>query len=218
MKYTRKYFKENMPKWKRDKDPILVRIFYRPVSFCLSAWCANHDVNANTVSYFSILIGVLSCALFLIHNYTTNVIAAALINVWLLLDCTDGNLARSYKRQAFGEFADGISSYILVSLLCTTISLSVYYQGGIVINKGNPWIIIVGAFASLSDTLMRLIYQKYKMTERELSDEGVLKIEKDVIKDHAEVSNIKVRIKQELGIGGLLPIAILLAAFFLPWI
>jgi len=51
-----------------------------------------------------------------------------------------------------------------------------------------------------------------------LSDEGVLKIEKDVIKDHAEVSNIKVRIKQELGIGGLLPIAILLAAFFLPWI
>lgn len=33
MKYTAKYFKDNMPEWKRKKDAFVVQKFYRPLSF-----------------------------------------------------------------------------------------------------------------------------------------------------------------------------------------
>ena len=214
MKYTAKYFKDSMPEWKRKKDPILSRLFYRRVSFSLAAALANLNVSANTVSYFSALVGIVACACFLPSSWVCHIIGAALINLWLILDCTDGNLARSVKSQPFGEFADGISSYILVGLMCSAMGVAVFHEGGKLINPGYFWIIYIGALASSADTLMRLIYQKYKATEREMADKGIIQIEKDVRTDHSQVGNLRVRIEAELGIGGLLPIAILFASIF----
>lgn len=214
MKYNAKYFKEGMPEWKRKKDPILSRIFYRRVAFSVAAFAANRKISANTVSYFSAVIGIIACLCFLPANHGVHILGAVLINVWLILDCTDGNLARSVKSQPFGEFVDGISSYILVGLMCTMMGIAVYFEGGLFIPKGSPWIILIGALASSSDSLMRLIYQKYKNTERNLADKGVVEIENDVRTDHSQVGSFRVRIEAELGIGGLLPIAILLAAIF----
>ena len=125
--YTPKYFKDSIPDWKRKKDPFLSRLFYRPLSFLIASFCVNNRINANTVSYFSAGVAIIACASYIIPYYGFHVLGAILINIWLILDCTDGNLARSYKKQPFGEFADGISSYILVGLMCTTISFSVYY-------------------------------------------------------------------------------------------
>ena len=214
MKYSPKYFKENMPEWKRKKDPVLSRIFYRPISFVLASICAEFGIMANTVSYFSALLAIASCICFLIPNFTVQVIGAALVNVWLILDCTDGNLARSVKQQPFGEFADGISSYILVALLCTCMGVTVYYNGGLLVEKEWFWIILIGAFASTADTLMRLIYQKYKNTERDMADKGIIQVENDVRTDHSQVGSLRVRIESALGIGGILPVAILLGQIF----
>lgn len=108
MKYTMKYFKEDMPEWKRKKDPPLSRIFYRPAGFLLAAAFSNAGVSANTVSYISLVEGVLACGLFLPDHYVCRVAGAALVNLWLVLDCTDGCIARSVRAQPFGEFADGI--------------------------------------------------------------------------------------------------------------
>ena len=214
MKYTAKYFRDDMPEWKRKKDPILSRIFYRRIAFGTAAIAANIGISANTVSYFSAIVAVCACLCFLSANQLLHIIGAVLINIWLILDCTDGNLARSVKSQPFGEFADGISSYILVGLMCTMMGIAVYFEGGAVVPAGSPWIILVGALASSSDSLMRLIYQKYKNTERDMADKGIVKIENDVRTDHSQVGNLRVRIEAELGIGGLLPLAILIAAVF----
>lgn len=212
--YTPNYFRNNFPEWKRKKDPLLTRFLYRPLSFVTASICAKNEINANTVSYASFLIAIIACLLFLFPQEGWHIFAAILINIWLLMDCTDGNLARTYRKQPFGEFADGISSYILVGLMCTTIAFSVYFSGGVFVKPGNPWIILIGAFASSSDTMMRLIYQKYKATEREMADRGVLDIELDKRTDHSLVGSLRVRVEAELGIGGLLPFAILLATIF----
>lgn len=214
MKYTLKYFKDNMPEWKRKKDPILSRIFYRPISFVIASLCAECRINANAVSYFSAIIAIISCICFFIPIYYINIVGAILVNIWLILDCVDGNLARSIKKQAFGEFADGISSYILVGLLCTSIGVSTYFNGGILIEKGCIWIVLLGALASSSDSLMRLIYQKYKNTERDMADKKIIEMENDKRTDHSQVRSLRVRIESELGIGGILPIAILIATIF----
>ena len=145
MHYTAKFFKDNMPEWKRKKDPILSRIFYRRVAFWLAARCANLEISANTISYFSAIIGIIACACFRPASWICHVIGAVLINFWLVLDCTDGNLARSVKSQPFGEFADGISSYILVGLMCSAIGITVFREGGVLFKAGNIWMVYVGA-------------------------------------------------------------------------
>ena len=183
MKYTAKYFKDNMPEWKRKKDAFVVKKFYRPISFYGSSFAANHGISANTVSYFSVIVAIIGCILFLFDSKGLCICGAVLFSVWSWLDCVDGNLARSVRKQPFGEFADSMSSYILVGLMG-------------------------------SDSLMRLIYQKYKNTEKELSEKGVLEIENDLRKDHSKVGSFRVRIEETLGIGGILPLLILLATIF----
>lgn len=215
MKYSYKYFKNGLPEWKRRKDPLIAQIFYRRVSFAIAAICANLGIGANAVSYFSAFIAIIACSLFVVNNSTANLWGAILVNIWLILDCVDGNLARSYKKQIFGEFADGISSYILVALMCTAISIPVYFNGGIFIQAGNPFIIVLGALASTSDTLMRLIYQKYKMSEYELIEQGRLppKPPKDNASPREKFSLVK-RIEEELGVGGILPLILLVATLY----
>ncbi len=214
MKYTPKFFKESLPPEHNKKSSVLVRWFYRPLSFVFSSAFANMKISANAVSYFSCIVAVLSAAMFVIPNHTLHIIGGVLANFWLLLDCVDGNIARAIKKQPFGRFADAMGSYLLVGLVCTAMGFAVYFEGGIIVKSGMPWIILVGALASSSDSLMRLIYQKYKNIERLEVDDGIIKPEVDFLADKSKIRSFQVRVEYELGIGGILPIAILLGAIF----
>lgn len=214
MKYNSKFFKDNLPEWKKQKDPFFVKYIFRPLSFPFSAFCANHKISANTVSYISSIIAIIGCICFLCRNNIFYVIGGILFNIWLLMDCIDGNLARSVKKQPFGDFADAISSYILVGLMNICIAYSVYVSGGIFFKSGDGFIILLGALASESDTLMRLIYQKYKNNERELISEGYLEKTDDIRTDKNKVNSLRVRIELEFGMAGFLTILILLGAIF----
>ncbi len=214
MKYTTKYFYHSMPEWKRIKDPILTRLFYRPVSFFLASVCANLGISANTVSFSSAFVAIVACAMFVPNNYYLHIVGGILCNVWLIMDCIDGNLARGVKKQAFGPFADSMSSYILVGLLGAPMGYAVYNDGGFIVGKSYAWIILLGAIATLADTMMRLIYQKYKNVERELADKGVLEVAYDQRLDNSQTNSWRVRIESDWGIGGVLPIFILLGTIF----
>ena len=213
-KYTPKYFKIGLPKWKRIKDPFTSRIIYRPLSFVTASIAANCGISANTVSYISIFIAILACIFIAIPNLSCNIIGSIFVNLWLLFDCTDGNLARSVKKQPFGTFADSVSSYILVAFLCTSLGISAYFNGGLLVEKNCIWIVFLGCLASSADTLMRLIYQKYKSTERLLIDNKLLKDEKEKREDQTQTNSLIVRIESDFGVGGILPILILLGVMF----
>lgn len=214
MRYTPKYFRDTMPEWKRKKDPPLSRLFYRPAGYVLAAVCANHGISANTVSYFSVVIAIVSCILFLFPSYPCRFLSAILINFWTVLDATDGCIARSVKSEPFGDFADGISSYILVALMGSTMGVAVYHEGGLLVPSGIVWMVLVGALASTADTLMRLVYQKFRATERAEAEKGRITIEHDIRTDHDQVKSLRVKIEQDLGIGGILPAMILLGTIF----
>lgn len=203
-----------MPEWKRKKDPILSRLFYRPLSFYGSAFCANRNISANTVSFFSAIIAVIACICIVFGGYGVRIAGAILCNFWLFLDCVDGNIARGVKKQAFGPFADSMSSYLLVGLLCTSLGVAAYFDGGILLPKNCVWIVLVGALASSSDSLMRLSYQKYKNTEKDLEKQGVLKADYDWRQDPTKSTNWKNKVDETFGVGGFLPIFVLLATIF----
>lgn len=212
--YTGRQLRKDMPEWKRKKDCTLCRYFFRSISFYISAWCANRGISANTVSYFSIFIAFAACICFIIPGYWWHVAAAILVNVWYLSDCVDGNIARSVKKQPFGAFADAASSYILVGFLGACLGYSVFTDGGVLLDAGCALVILVGALGTTSDTMMRLIYQKYKSCERELQDKGVLKVEYDQRLDENATASLLVRLEEWLGIGGYLAFLILVASIF----
>lgn len=214
MKYSAEYFKQGLPDWKRKKDPLFAKLFYRPLSFYLSSFCANHSITANHVSAFSVLVGIIACLCFYFHGKLWHVIGALLISTWLLLDCVDGNLARSTGHQPFGDFIDALSSYTLVAFLGVSLGYCVYCEGGLIVQANNPLCIVFGAIASTSDTLMRLAHQKYRSNQLDLEAKNIIPVESRPSNDHSDVSSLRVKIEMELGIAGILPIAILIAACF----
>ncbi len=211
-KYTGNFFKENLPEWKRRKDPVLSRIFYRPVSFYVAALFANCGITANAVSYFSMVPGLTACMLLAIGSHAANVAAALLVNLWLILDCTDGNLARSVKAQPFGDFADGMASAVFSAFLYFAAGVSVYRLGGIWMRNGELMSVALGGMASVCNILMRYVYQRYTNHEKMLMESGKLSQQADMRKDTRQVDNWKVRLESFAFEGGIIPAFLLVCA------
>lgn len=214
MKYTPHFFYDSMPDWKKKKDPIVVRLFYRPISYVLASVCANMGITANAVSYFSILVGAAGGLMFLFGTQECGLAGAILINLWITLDAVDGNLARGVQKQPFGEFADAIAGYITTAFACLGIGYGAFRLGGILFPENSYLMILLGGFAAFSDPLMRLVFQKYKATERKMLDEGVKLRVGDNHGDINQVTSLKTRVEERLGIGGILPLLILLGVVF----
>lgn len=209
MKYYAKYFLDNMPLWKKKNDPIVVRLIFRPLSFPISAFCANHGIKANYVTLISIMVAFVGSGLFFFPNKVINIIGGILINFWLLLDCVDGNLARHVQKQPFGEFLDALGSYILVAFISLGIGLNVYEFGGILISSESIFALVIGAISCICDLLMRLTYQKYKNTYIELQKLSNTINENKPNQSSKDIFDLKRCLKMELGIGGIVTPAIL---------
>ena len=208
IKYTARHFKDTMPEWKKKKDPPLSKIFYRPAGYHFAAFFANLSWSANDVSILSDFVALLACACLFVNNNGFRIAGAVLVNLWLILDCTDGCIARGVKSSPYGDFADSMSSYILVAFLGLSIGMCAYYVGGLFIDQGYVWCVVLGALASVGNTLMRLIYQKFRNVEFEMGKHPV-----DPKKDEKQTNTLKERIDQDFGVGGIIPIFLLIASF-----
>lgn len=206
-KYTAKFFKKSMPDWKKKKDPFIHQIIFRPLSFHLSAFCANRGISANTVSYLSIIPAALTVICFFTKAHWAYILGGVLLNLWCFLDCVDGNIARSVRKQPFGAFADACSSYLLIALIYVGIGYACYCDGGFLFEKGNSFILVLTGIATGLDSFMRFVYYKYKETVKGLGLDEVMEKEE-------HTPNIKERLGEATGIGGYQPLFILLASIF----
>lgn len=212
--YTGRQLWDDMPEWKKKKDCAIARYFFRPISYYVAAWCANRGISANTVSYCSVFFAIAGCLCFALSGPFWHLAGAILFNIWYLLDCVDGNIARSIKKQPFGDFADAVSSYILVGFMGAAMGYAVYMDGGFFVKPGYALFILIGGWATTADTMMRLIYQKFKNSERILQDKGVLEVKYDKRADANATTSWLVRLEEWFGIGGYLSFVILLATIF----
>lgn len=214
-KYTIHYFKQSLPEWKRKKDSFLVRHFHGPLSFVMSSFFVKLNMTANMVSAISLVVGILASICYLFDGKITYFIGAVLLNIWMVLDCADGNIARSVQRQPFGEFIDATSGYALLGNLFICMGVAAYRCDGLLITRGNFWIVIIGAIASESDTLGRLLYQKY-INQEVIINRGNLQ-ETEAGTESVSVGRLRKiedRIDKELGLNGIfLPIVILVSLF-----
>jgi hypothetical protein len=208
MKYTPKFFHEGLPEWKRKKDPVLSKLFYRPVSFVLSSLFSSVGWTANSVSYLSAVVAIMACAFFVSG---APIAGAILINVWLLLDCADGNIARCVKKEKYGDFADSMSSYVCGGFMFACMGYSVCMTGGIIFQQGDSRIVLIGAIAGSCDSLMRLLYQKFKNSSYLI---GIDAYTSEDPERESGLNRLRMKVDATVSLGGFLPSAVLLGAIF----
>ena len=195
IKYSAKTFKDNFPVWKKKNDSFLVRHFFRPISFYIAAFLSNCGFTANQVSIISLPVGIVSACLYIIPIKGFHIAGAIIAWLWMLLDCTDGNIARTIKKEKYGEFIDALSSYVFIPLLFMGIGVAAYFDGDTWIKWHEPWVILFGSLAGLFDVIPRLAFQKMRYTEL---TEGYRKTEE--IQEQGKGFR---RVLRELGLNGL---------------
>lgn len=209
--YSSKFFRDNLPDWKRKKDSIIVRYFFRPISFYTSSFFANRRIGANDVSIISIFVAILAAVLYIPHNTILNTLGALCVCFWMVLDCTDGNIARCVKKEPFGEFVDATSSYILINFLYAALGVAAYHNNGLMISAGSWVLVFLGVFTGSADSLARLLYQKYNNCDRIKSDQDKPDISQD---NKNRLVKVHDRIDKELGLNGVLLPALLICTLF----
>lgn len=167
------YFLE---KHNQDKGDFWLYYVVRPISFYLTYVFLKLNISANQVTYFSIFIGFIGCGFVVSGNYSFRIIGALLINLWIILDCVDGNIARFKKTfSKYGEFIDALSGYLVNAFLFLSVGIGAFncpefsfkfISRLFVFNINGNMLIILGAWSSITNILSRLIFQKYMNTFR----------------------------------------------------
>lgn len=212
MKYTPRYFKENLPTVKNSKSSFLVRHFYRKVSFCFSSLAYMAGLTANRVSFLGTLIAYVAAGFYLFPFKVVQILGGIMTAVWLVSDCVDGNLARCVEKQPYGEFVDAVGSYTIVALILPAVGFAAYNGGSVFLNY-SPWVVLLGGLGGLADALARLYFQKYSNEKKDVKG-----LEKNIDVSNegniAKLHAIHMRVSKEVGISGIMIPFLILATIF----
>lgn len=219
MKYTYKQILDSLPVKKNSNSSWWVKLWVRKTSFFFTYVFINLGFSPNGVSVLSIFVTLTACALFMVPVKWVVIVAVALINFWLVLDCVDGNIARCRKQKTvYGEFVDDIGGYYTVAFVYLAVGVCAYNFGGALFGQNNMWLIVMGGVSSVCDILARLIHKDYEhftdktLTEAELKEKN--SHESYEVTDKKSLSYIRRRIGKEIGISGTFMLLVIVCCIF----
>ena len=172
----------SFPPEKSQSDSLWAKIIIRRLSLYLAWMLMNLGFSAFAVSMISLLLPIAAFGLWLNQQA---LIAIILLNLWLLLDCVDGNIARASGGSKMGEFVDATSGYVMVGLSYLGIGVYLDSIGTAFMGLSSPDFTIIGALTSILSLLARLYYQKYKnvridreadISERIVNESSLIKV------------------------------------------
>ena len=92
-------------------EPVNIYI-HEPIAKRLVSVLENTFITPNQITYLSVLVGFASGYSFSQGNWETSVMGGILLELTLILDCVDGQLARAKNMASdFGRLIDGIAGY-----------------------------------------------------------------------------------------------------------
>ena len=173
MKYTYQQILDSLPIKKNQNSSWWVKLWVRKASFFFTYIFINLGFSPNGVSALSIAVTLAACILLMVPAQWAAILAAVLVNFWLVLDCVDGNIARCQKKKTvYGEFVDDMGGYFTVAFIYLAVGVSAYHLGGPLLGRYNIWAIILGGASSCCDILARLIHKDFEhFTDLALSEE-----------------------------------------------
>lgn len=201
-----KEFKDVYTEEIRTENSLWVRHIARPISFYFSYFFKKMGLEANQVTYLSMVVIGGAFVLFLLNSRISVIVAALLVNLWMILDCADGNLARvSKKKNPYGEFVDAMAGYTTLGLVLLGI--------GAAAGREHTWLqqfipqsyfIFIGALTAISTLLYRLLFQKFIAVEYKYRISQELQLSKP--------TGLLPTLDKNFSISGLFQPALLLAA------
>jgi phosphatidylglycerophosphate synthase len=160
MAYTFKDIIDSLPPEKRQSDGLWTRVVLRPLSVPVAWLALRLGLSANAVSYLSVLFSLAGGVLFSQEGFVLPLWGAILLNVFSILDCTDGGVARTTKTAGpWGGWADAVMGF--VAYTAVFLSTGVY----VFLRTGWWWILLVAGLTSSANLLTRVAYQIYKNIE-----------------------------------------------------
>ena len=104
------------------------RYIHDPIGAGLVKWLKNTPVTANQVTYVSIIFGLASAYAFSHGTVLSIIHAGFFLEITLILDCADGQLARAKGSASdWGRLLDGIAGYI--AYIAVVIGIMIGYGG-----------------------------------------------------------------------------------------
>jgi phosphatidylglycerophosphate synthase len=157
--------KASYPAEARRVAPLWEKYVLRPLSFPVTWVLLKLGFSANQVTFFSGIAVILGMALMLMDNQLCIISGALLFNLWALLDCVDGNIARIRGTASkSGTFVDSIAGYLawgFVFLAAGAAAENTRDSASVYLNGVN--FLLVGALTSICNLIMRLLYQHYAL-------------------------------------------------------
>lgn len=213
--YSFKQIVDSLPKKKNSKSSLWVKIVVRKLSFIFTYLFINLGCSAWMASIISIIVAVAGTVCLCIDSIVCRIIGVILVELWLVLDCVDGNIARVRKTSSeMGEFIDALSGYYVTGFVYLAIGVSAYYTTRF--SNYALAFLILGGISTVAGLLARIIHQKYTYTllilERDNNKKETLP-EEEVI-NKKSLQYIRSRMDKEINISGLFMPFLIIALIF----
>ena len=153
------------------------RYLHNPIAATIVQVIKNTWVTPNQVTYISIFVGLVSAYIFSIGTVQAFFFAGIFLEVVLILDCVDGQLARAKKCSSdWGRFLDGIAGYIIYLAVLT----------GVVIGFNQEYVTL--AVFGLVTIFRGIAYDYCKLTMITMIEKGYDGSIKEISDTHSKIS------------------------------
>ncbi|MCB9248946.1 MAG: CDP-alcohol phosphatidyltransferase family protein [Ignavibacteriales bacterium] len=147
-------------------------IFYRPLAFIFVKIIYSTNLTPNQITTLALIIGMIGGVVISFNTYSYLIIAAILLIIYDVLDCSDGQLARLKKNGTpAGRILDGVADYFV------TISVYLGIGFGFANDSNNPvfyWVLLVLAGASNIVHAIALDYYRNRFLDYATNRESLL--------------------------------------------
>lgn len=152
-----------LAKWRAD--PVWTKLILRPLALPVTWLALKLGLSANQVTYLSIFCVLMGTVFLTLGSRPYAIWGAVLFNLWAILDCVDGNVARMRGTASkYGELIDAFGGYVAYAFVFLAAGMAAenardsipeYFNG---VNFA-----MVGALASISNLTMRIMNKQYVM-------------------------------------------------------
>jgi phosphatidylglycerophosphate synthase len=176
-----------VPRGAASSDSVWTRLVLRPLSIPVTAALLPLGVSANAVTWFGIGVCLAAAGLMALGGRPEAIAGAALFNLFAVLDCVDGNVARVRGGSLYGPWVDALGGYVAYTAVLLAAGSA----------AGEP---LAGGIAAACNLLMRVAHQSFR------------NIEPGRAAASPERASLEKRVSENLGITGLLAPAVLAGA------
>ncbi|MDR1931829.1 MAG: CDP-alcohol phosphatidyltransferase family protein [Spirochaetales bacterium] len=163
MKYSLKDVTASLTPEKHSADGFWTRCVLRPLSYPVAWLALRCALSPNTVSWTGVFFAVAGAVLFGLAGGVFRWAGIAGFFIFSVLDCVDGNMARTIKKPSpWGAWTDTVSGYIVYTAALLSLGVAAERAGGFDGPVG--LCIFLGGFSAAANMLMRAAVQARRVS------------------------------------------------------